>query len=824
MGNIFHEIERGWRHLIDDLGFIGDVLDSLTTTFYIQSKIFREYETYYKVSTTPLCDDWEVSNLLNGAVIASKESNNLVESLKDSSLNGAYSKFNHIAKKICTNPKYYNVLSKPIGTDFNTKLSNKTIRGFLGLKEEVEGYVISTFNALYHSYNYLIDNYSFELEPSVLYDKYNSYKYMGTIVKDDITHYVTSIGLENNQVVVRTIYILKVANVNTIVGDNIYLPIYWEDGEFLYVSVNNRIEYILIDGNEKLITFLKDKEDYQYPTLVCKLLGVNTANPEYREGSDVYGITSKLMKRSGLDWEDIYKQLSGDLSDIDKPTDKDYSYANDMKNITNIMVTLACSVNANNPLIIEYMYRLFKQCSVNSDSLFGSNAGKVFYKHLGYGHEIRWNNITYTKENGKVCRPKQYVSESKKEEILESYTHTDINGNTTTGIKRTTTKVLHLYHQVSNDTYYKVSVYNPVHVTNALGKEIKTDLPIFSNMKPRTKKDIEAILDGRKSLDEDGDTDSTEFIIPLFPAIVRLMGAYKGSSLITISLRGVWQAKKRVKKKWYATTGFAVTRIIVSIVIIIVTWGSGTPFVIVANAAANIALNILIQILISLSIKLAIKYVCKVFRIEGLGLIVANLVSTICETAIGNSIGYSNSMIALSSGLSDMIVSGSMSLDNFANALSNTAFMGLAGKMPILATVYKLVQDPQYLQAINNKQWSQVLITTASTYATAMAINAMGEAKEAEPQYETLKYGIKDTTPTLGESFRQQLDSVSLSSIVEMPIAYNMMENQVTLDKIQQNLSELQAKLDSQNKLKNALENRSNLLNSILLNQSLIGV
>lgn len=822
MSNIFHKIERGWRHLIDDLGFIGDVLDSLTTTFYIQSKIFKEYETYFKVSTTPLCDDWEVSNLLNGAVMASKESNNLVENLKDSSLNGAYSKFNHIAKKICTNPKYYDVLSKPTGTDFNTKLSLKSIKGLLGL--DVEGYAVSNFNALYHSYNYLIDNYSFDIEPSVLYDTNNSYKYMGTLIKGDTTHYVTSIGLNNNQVLVRTVYIHKVANVNTIIGDTTYLPIYWEEGEFLYLSINDRIDYIRVDSNEKLSTFLKDSEDYQYPTLVCKLLGVNTANPEYRKGSDVYGLTSKLMKRSGLDWEDIYKQLSGDLSAIDNPTDKDYSYANDMKNITNIMVTLACSVNANNPLIIEYMYKLFKQCVFNSNELFGSSAGKVFYKHLGYSHEIRWSNITYTKENGKVCRLKQYVSESKEEEVLNSYTHTDINGNITTGIKRTTTKVLHLYHQISDDVYYKVSVYNPVHVTNALGKEIKTDLPIFSNMKPRTKKDIEAILDGRKSLDEDGDTDNTEFIIPLFPAIVRLMGAYKGSSLITISLRGVWQAKKRVKKKWYATTGFAVTRIIVSIVIIIVTWGSGTPFVIVANAAANVALNILIQILISLSIKLAVKYVCKVFRIEGLGLIVANMVTTICETAIGNSIGYSNSMIALSSGLSDMVVSGSMSLDNFANALSNSAFMGLAGKMPILATVYKLVQDPQYLQAINNKQWSQVLITTASTYATAIAINSMGETKETEPQYETLKYGIKDTTPTLGESFRQQLDSVSLSSIVEMPIAYNMMENQVTLDKIQQNLSELQAKLDSQNKLKNALENRSNLLNSILLNQSLIGV
>ena len=160
-----------------------------------------------------------------------------------------------------------------------------------------------------------------------------------------------------------------------------------------------------------------------------------------------------------------------------------------------------------------------------------------------------------------------------------------------------------------------------------------------------------------------------------------------------------------------------------------------------------------------------------------MGLVIANMVANICEMAVGTSMGFSSSMTSLSSGLADMVTSGSMTLDNFANALSNSAFMSLASSSP----------KPQY-------------------------------------QYETLKYGIKDNTPSLGESFMSQIKTIGTKDIVQMPLAYNNIKTQITLDKIQRNLEELQAKLATQEKIKESLEERSNLLNSIVLNQSLIGV
>ena len=111
-------IERKWRHLIDDLGgFFGTIVDFVYAGgWYTTSKWIREYETYYNVSSTPLLDDWTISNELNGAIIShtTNPSVSLSTALKEASLNGIYSRFNHIAKKVCNNPKYRDVLGKPI--------------------------------------------------------------------------------------------------------------------------------------------------------------------------------------------------------------------------------------------------------------------------------------------------------------------------------------------------------------------------------------------------------------------------------------------------------------------------------------------------------------------------------------------------------------------------------------------------------------------------------------------------------------------------------------------------------------------------------------
>ena len=837
-------IERKWRHLIDDLGgFFGTIVDFVYAGgWYTTSKWIREYETYYNVSSTPLLDDWTISNELNGAIIShtTNPSVSLSTALKEASLNGIYSRFNHIAKKVCNNPKYRDVLGKPTGTEFNTKISLKALSNATSL--EVTDYDYCNFNSLLHSYNYLVETYNLviSLDKLIFSDgqEIKEYPTLGTLTYNGKTYYLVDIYPPASSSTEKNIHIklFRIKSIEEITNlepektelIDIEIPIKVENGEFYYIHHNTqegiRIAIYSLGEIEALDNIFQDKPDLQYPTLVLKAFGVYTKEQRFQEDLPAYDLYKKLLKRSSFDWEDIYNQIC--CNDVDNETNEDKSYKEELNNTTNILISLACDITTNNQVVIEYLFKLFKQYNLEHSTL-GSTGGELFYKHAVYEHKVTWDKLSISTKQGHVCHWKQYASETK--DVTTTTTeietiHTNSGSNQRIVQKSVTDKVLCIYYQQSKDTYIEINVTGLQHITNAFGKEFKTDLPTFSNMKPRTRKDIQKIIEERDSLDENANTDNSEFLIPLYPVIVRKLGAYKGSTLISVSLRILWQAEKRVKKKWYATTGFKVIRCIAAIIVIICTWGTATPFVIAANAALNIALNILIQVLISVAIKLAVKYVCKIFNIDGMGLVIANMVTNICEMAVGTSMGFSSSMTSLSSGLADMVTSGSMTLDNFANALSNSAFMSLAGSSPITATIYKLVQDPQYLEAIQNHKWSEVLITTSATLATAMSINSMETKNVDKPQYETLKYGIKDNTPSLGESFMSQIKTIGTKDIVQMPLAYNNIKTQITLDKIQRNLEELQAKLATQEKIKESLEERSNLLNSIVLNQSLIGV
>lgn len=787
---------------------------------------FTEYETYYKVSTTPLCDDWSVSNLLNGAVYSSIISSQytLSDTLKDAYLNSAYGKFNHIAKKVCTNPKYYNTLTKPTGTNFNTKISYSTLSNLLGIS--VTGFKISEANPVYHAYNYLKDTLAFEEESSTIHiqegQRTVQYAYVGTVVIEDTTYYLERIYAQSNSLKIDVFRIVKVNGFYERETRTIVLPIEYSEGTYIYVSYTEdnktRIRPYSYSDNPTLTKLFEDKLDYQYPTLYVKRDNSLISDKESK-------LTDKLLRRTGMEWEDIYKQLSGDLSDIDNPSDSDREYSNSVGQTNDIAITFGFDITCNNQLMIEYMYKLFRQYHMEN-SFDTDTDGEIFYTHRKYSHKITWDTLTYTKKEGHICKWKQYACETKKETSYVPFTIPTYNGSTTTGVKEVITKTFHIYYQVSKNEYYDISISGLNHASYISGKTVNTSLPDINNMKKRTRKDIELILksrEGEELPDELQEEDPSEFIIPLFPAIVKLMGACKGSSLLMISLRGVWQTYKRIKKKWYATKAFAVVRVVVAVIIIYLTWGSGTSvaWAIVGNATANIIINVLIQTLIALAIKLAIKYVCKIFKLEGAWLTVANLVSTMCEIAVASSTGMGMTLTGISSGLSDMIANQKLTLEGFADLLSTTAFMSIAPTNPVVATTYKLLQDPKYLEAINTKNWSTVLIMTASTMAQSVAIAYAAEQSDTTLQYETLKYGKTGMElPTIGESLTNQITSIdTIQTIASIPAIQLVVESQEKISTLQRNLEELQTKYEKRSKLYEELTEKPNAyINNIILN------
>ena len=823
------KLEKKWRHLIDDLGgFLGTIVDFSLPSFagwYSISKWIREYETYYNVSSTPLIDDWNTSNLLNGAVLSNvlDPRIELNEYLKDAALNSMYSRFHHIAKKVSTDTKYRDILTKPIGTEFNTKISIKSLQFATGLSN-VTDYDFCTFNSLFHSYNYLIDTYGFIANPDTIIvrnlQQIEKRVVLGTLTYNDKEYFVSNVYPKDDYV---HINIFRVKTREEITNNSssyveeidITTPIEVLQGSYYYIYYDDngvtRIEIFTVGSNPNLDNLFVDSTDYQYPTFTLKALGVYTKEDRFRKDLDLYGANEKLLKRSSLDWKDIYEQI---LCNVDKETSEDKSYKDSLKDTTNILIGLACDITTNNQTVIEYMYKLFNQYALEHDK----GTGELFYKHAFYEHKVLWDSINISTKKGHVCNWKQYAAESKNvssivNEVLTSYGSSGISQQI---IQRTKTdKVLSIYYQKTKDTYIEITVTGLRHITNALGKEIKTDLPTFSNMKPRTRKEIEDIIENRKYLDENSNTDNSEFLLPLYPVIVRKLGSFKGSTLLAISLRVVWQSKKRIKKKWYATTGFTVIRIIASIVIIICTWGSATPLVLAANAAANIALNVLLQVLMALAIKLAIKYVCKVFHIDGYGLLVANVFSTLIQIGltaqIGDSYGIAGSLkdsmniIGLGSGIGGMVVNKEYSLNGIANLTSSTAFISLAGTNPVMASIYNLIQNPEYLKAIQDKNWSTVLITTTATIAEAFSINSAAQSNESVSNSDFIK---------------AQERSAIVNTIVETPSAIlseEAQKNQESLQELQINLAKLQRNYLQMQRAFDELTQKNKLINSIIL-------
>lgn len=823
------KLEKKWRHLIDDLGgFLGTVVDFSLPSFagwYSISKWIREYETYYNVSSTPLIDDWNTSNLLNGAVLSNvlDPRIGLNEYIKDAALNSMYSRFHHIAKKVSTNTKYRDILTKPIGTEFNTKISIKSLQFATGLSN-VTDYDFCAFNSLFHSYNYLIDTYGFIANPDKIIvrnqQQVEERVVLGTLTYNDKEYFVSNVYPKDDYV---HISIFRVKTRNEITSSSsshieeidITTPIEVLQGSYYYIYYEDngvtRIEIFTVGSNPNLDNLFVDNTDYQYPTFTLKALGVYTKEDKFRKDLDLYGINEKLLKRSSLDWEDIYEQI---LCNVDKETSEDKSYKDSLKDTTNILIGLACDITTNNQTIIEYMYKLFSQYALEHDK----DAGELFYKHAFYEHKVLWDSISISTKEGHVCKWKQYAAESKNvskivNKVITSYGSSGISQQVIQ--KNKTDRVLNIYYQKTKDSYIEITIVGLRHITNALGKEIKTDLPIFSNMKPRTRKEIEDIIENRKYLDEDSSTDNSEFLLPLYPVIVRKLGSFKGSTLLAISLRVIWQSKKRIKKKWYATTGFTVIRIIASIVIIICTWGTSTPLILAANAAANIALNVLLQVLMALAIKLAIKYVCKVFNIDGYGLIIANLTSTLIQLAITYQVGESfniagslkDSMgiIGLGSGIGGMIANKDFSLNGIANVTSSAAFMSLAASSPTMAAIYNLLQNPDYLKAIQDKNWSTVLITTTATIAEAFSINEAAQTKESISNSDFIK---------------AQARSAIANTIVKTPstiLSEEAQKNQESLQELQINIANLQRNYLQMQRAFDELTQKNQLINSIIL-------
>lgn len=781
---------------------------------------WNEEEIKVNISSAACMDWWDVSTGLTGAVVGAilKEGSDLTDSIKSLNLNSPFCTFNHLARK---NTKT-SFLGETIGTDLIKGLSLPFIKQYLSLKgihyTAVESFGITAFNPLANAYNYMVDHYSFIYEGgSHMKDLGNGNteikNYIGTVQYNGNTCYVTSVGFDNSTDKQCYIYAYTVSETTGrrfVQGGSAYYPVEyttyeftevkiplsveWTQNQFLYVSYfdneTRRIFHIdITEADEVLKKEYKNKRDIQFPTLVARRDAKRIDIAE----KGLFDTTCKATKRLNLDWEDLVAQVNGDLSVIDKPTEEDRNYSENLNdNCKKIYLTLACDIAANSPYVKEYLFRLFKQIYFNNRGFIlspNSTGGEIDYSCQGYHHYIKYGNITYQRKTGKVCKIKHYATKSTKTTRMISQSTGQYSFQ-----RQITDTHLCIYHQVDKDTYYEIIVDNPIHYTDAFNQDKDTHLPEFNNMEDVKLSEIKKIEEERKNQDDDEEDDPlgdpTEFIVPLFPEIVRKMGVLRGGTLVQLSLRFVWETKTKVKKKWWATKWFMVVRIVIYIILIVFQQYDKVAMI---ELTIEAMLEILLQILIALAIKVAIKLVCKIFKLDAMVEAFINMVADMamiyCFSGGSQATQLSKMGAAMQVGVASMVVNKQFNLEGIANLLGSVALVSTAGSMADAAkaanltetaaltatasvcTLQALALNPQFIGALSTKKWDMAIVQGVLAIASSvtLATSAVGTAFKLDSitVSEQLKIGNTDILKLNEDTFMDAIKSISINDVTE---------------------------------------------------------
>ena len=359
-----------------------------------------------------------------------------------------------------------------------------------------------------------------------------------------------------------------------------------------------------------------------------------------------------------------------------------------------------------------------------------------------------------------------------------------------------------------------------------------------------------------KSEEDDPLGDPTEFIVPLYPVIVRQMGCMRGGALIQIAQRNVWETKQKVKKKWWQSTAFMIIRYIIYVIIITINtiYSGGTATAPTFEALS--ALEVIFQVLISLAIKLAVKLICKVFKIDAN---TESLINAVIDTArmmyavsldntaveaaqktgesvAGAGLGGSSMALATSLGnsLGSMIINKNFSFQSFCDMLGGVATQGLAsignqafsGAMSAataiaanasMVTVFTLATSPRFYNALNQRNFlaaiMEGMMAIASSFYLADSYYTKLSLAGTSASQSTANL---NPTKVMLEEFKN-----GASNALNTFSANRMQELQVQMDEYgerSKRLSHQNANLEKANRLMTAHNNQAVL--RMLVNQS----
>lgn len=705
----------------------------------------------YHTQTQAINHYWDINNTLKGCVYQNliNPGSDLTTIFKTTAEDSMCGKLNNIAKDCQEGGRYSHVLGTPEGSLITKPLTKEIFQEGSGLEVHkiVSSTIISPCESFFKKliYRVLVDEYQYnELSDTFIITDEDDVEHehaLHSVYLDDDDNYIyftwayTVTHGGGPSATTQTITVPINSGVQfTDSLDATYLLVGYEGFDdilqFYYWNTSN--------SNTAFSNWMSSNKVMYYPSFFFR----NNKNSIKREDPVYFETCKKVFQRFNMDFEDLVDSFNGE-AELNNPTSKDDDYRDSLKNVTDIALTFALDITANDQRVMRYLFEFFKYMYDSA----GLNGNSIYYRHKAFNYDIRWSSISYNTKSGRVNSFHRFTT--------EGYTETTFiekNIGQSTIKLPVSTSCLRICKQLDKNQYIEIVVKGLEFCSYNNGHGMNRSVPTFKNVAPLTQQEIRDLKDkynSDESENEDDDSDPNECLVPVLPFIINSrIGGIIGGDILAISMRSVHNTYVKIKKKWYQSSWFLVVRIVIYIIIITIVTIASQGTATAPTLKAIFTLETLFQLLLVLAIKIAFKFICKVCHIEGATkailetildmfciYVLPNLNATttttsgavvqVGSTAVTTTTTVTTTLSTLASStivtMANCIVEGKFDLETIANSLGSVAVNGLMTISPLSGAVLDLATNPKFYYAIQTKDWAGAMTCLAGTSIKMMS-------------------------------------------------------------------------------------------------------
>ena len=453
------------------------------------------------------------------------------------------------------------------------------------------------------------------------------------------------------------------------------------------VTIISRPQYFLyrigsnIEPTLESIAPAENLESPYYPTIPIRVNNVDFTDEEHQE-TELYKQSEKLLKKIGVKFADIADSVNENES---------------IKDVDFAFIVFGVSLNTKSQCGKRYLYKFFEYLRSKSVYLASDQADweasatrsttppkinvlEVFNEKKradDYDIKLQWQYIDTSVHTGQIT-PGAKVGDCSLEMTGVQVAFHLFNMDLSVDSSK-----LYARKQLTENTYEQMEICGLVY-DNYIYKGKSVNYTAYEAMHN----------------EDDGDA----FIIPLNQKVLRELGIKHMTQLSYEAGHVVFNCYKVVKQKWYQTTLFKIIIVIIAILIIVFTWGAGTPAAagMIAGALAAVGITGMLMIYLAATLyvlammilsNIIMKVSVDVFG-EKWGAIIGMIVSVIAMNyaSTGTALG-SFASIGTNGITAGTLIQGMSAVGQLYGSYVNGQLVGIGTAMQELQDEYKTKMD-----------------------------------------------------------------------------------------------------------------------------------